>query len=95
MNKSNIKFNEPAGCDALVTFTLLRNAEDFIQHRELSVKCLFDLSTLTDSIILHPRLVTIKGVISDEIYPHKIIDFLTENNLIYFYKLVHTCTLGL
>lgn len=86
MNRSNIESSEPASCDALVTFTLLRNAEDFIQHRELSVKGLFDLSTLVDSIILHPRIVTIKGVIPDEIYPHQIIDFLNDNNLIYFYK---------
>lgn len=86
MNRSKIEFSEPACCDALVTFTLLRNAEDFIQHKELSVKCLFDLSTLVDSIILHPRIVTIKGVIPDEAFPQQIIDFLTENNLIYFYQ---------
>ncbi len=86
MSRSRIELSEPACGDALVTFTLLRNAEDFIQHRELSVKSLFDLSNLIDAVILHPRVVTIKGVIPDEAFPQQIIDFLTENNLIYFYQ---------
>jgi len=86
MDKKSIEFTEPAGCDGLVTFTLLANAEDFIQHRELSLKCLFDLSTLVDSIMLHPRLVAIRGVLPDERYPHQVVSFLTENRLIYFYQ---------
>jgi len=86
MSMSNIEFNQPTSCDALVSFTLLSNADEFIQQKELSVKCLFDLSSLVESIILHPRIVTIKGIIPEEKYPHKIIDFLTNNKLIYFYK---------
>lgn len=55
MPESRVQSSKPVGGDALVTFTLLRNAEDFIQRRELSVKCLFDLSALVDSIIIGRR----------------------------------------
>lgn len=85
MNKSSIEISKPASCDALVTFTLLRNSEDFIQGRKLSMNNLSDLSALVDSVMLHPRIITIKGVIPNESYPQQIIDFLTKNSLISFY----------
>jgi len=86
MNRSDIVSSEPIVCDALVTLTLLRNAEGFIRHREQSVKCLFDLSSLIETVILHPRILTIKGVVPDDEYPHEIISFLTDNKLAYFYN---------
>jgi len=86
MNESGLEYNTLSGNEALVTFTLLSNAEQIIQRRELSIQCLFDLSALADAIILHPRVFVIQGSIPEERKPQYTINFLTSNNLLNFYS---------
>ena len=78
--------DQETSSDALVTFTLLSNAQNFIQGKDSSIRCLFDLSILVDAILLHPVITVMKGKVPKEILEGELIVFLKNNKLLNYYN---------